>query len=91
MKKKLFVAGIAFFAVAPAAGAADAYPSRPIRLLVPFAEADAPGLGSRRPARGQGAQAAGLYKVAATISLSYPTKPIRLLVPFAPEYRLHLR
>ena len=66
-----------------AATAAD-YPSRPIRLIVPLAQVDAPGLVSRRPARGQGAQAAGFYKVAAAEASPYPTRPIRLIVPLAP-------
>ena len=60
------------------------YPSKPIRLIVPFAEVDAPGLVSRRPVRGTGARAAGFYRIADTTSQSYPSKPIRLIVPFAP-------
>jgi tripartite-type tricarboxylate transporter receptor subunit TctC len=60
------------------------YPSKPIRLIVPFAEGGASGLVSRRPARGEGAQAAGFYTVALATTQTYPTKPIRLIVPFAP-------
>ena len=58
------------------------YPARPIRLVVPFPQADAPGLVSRRPARGEGVQAAGFLKVALTASPEFPVKPIRLIVPF---------
>ena len=39
---------------------------------------------SRRPARGESAQAAGVYSVALTTTQPYPTKPIRFIVPFAP-------
>ena len=60
------------------------YPTKPIRLMVPFAEGDASGLVGRRPARGTDARAAGFSTVAMTTALSYPTKPIRLMVPFAP-------
>jgi tripartite-type tricarboxylate transporter receptor subunit TctC len=66
-----------------AQGAAN-YPSKPIRIIVPFAEGGAPGLVSRRPVRGEGAQSAGFYRVAAVTAETYPTKPIRLIVPFAP-------
>ena len=59
------------------------YPEKPIRLIVPFAEAGAPGHVSRRPVRGQGAQSAGFYTVAAYTTPAYPVKPIRLIVPFA--------
>ena len=62
----------------------QSYPNRPIRFIVPFAQADAPGHVSRRPARGQGAHAAGFYPVAVTTTRSYPTRPIRFIVPFAP-------
>jgi tripartite-type tricarboxylate transporter receptor subunit TctC len=62
---------------------AATYPDKPIRLIVPFAEADAPGLVSRRPARGTGARSAGLYLAAVNTSQKYPDKPIRLIVPFA--------
>jgi len=63
---------------------ADSYPTKPIRLIVPFAEGGAPGLVSPRPVRGEGAQAAGFHTVALNASQAYPTKPIRLIVPFAP-------
>ncbi len=77
-------------ALALAAGHAPAqqkeikYPTKPIRIIVPFAEVDAPGLVSRRPARGTGARAAGFQTVAMTTPQSYPSKPIRMIVPFAP-------
>jgi tripartite-type tricarboxylate transporter receptor subunit TctC len=63
---------------------AQTYPAKPVRLIVPFAEGDAPGLVSRRPVRGKGARAAGFYKVAAVMPSDYPSKPVRLIVPFAP-------
>ena len=62
---------------------AQKYPTHPLRLIVPLAEVDAPGLVSRRPVRGKGAHAAGFYKVADTTA-QYPTKSIRLIVPLAP-------
>ena len=65
------------------AAVAQWYPNKPIRMIVPFAEGGAPGLVSRRPARGEGVQAAGFYHVATEIQ-PYPTKPIRMIVPFAP-------
>src|SRR5450759_1786700 len=67
-----------------ASAQAPSYPTKPIRLIVPFAEVGASGLVSRRPVRGQDAQAAGFYSVAVTTTPSYPAKPIRLIVPFAP-------
>ena len=84
MQKQLVVAGIALVIAAAYAVAAQTYPAKPIRLLVPFAEADASGLVSRRPVRGKDAQAAGFYTVALSTTQAYPTKPIRLVVPFAP-------
>src|SRR5262249_39571859 len=60
------------------------YPNKPVRLIVPFAEVDASGLVSRRPARGKDAHALGFAAVAMVTPLEYPTKPIRLIVPFAP-------
>jgi len=66
------------------AATAQNYPEKPIRLIVPVAEAGAPGHVSRRPVRGQGAQSAGFYAVAASTTQPYPEKPIRLIVPFAP-------
>ncbi len=57
------------------------YPDKPVRLIVPL-EADAPGLVSRRPARGTGARPAGFYRAAVTATQTYPVKPVRLIVPF---------
>ena len=57
---------------------------RSLRLIVPLAKVDAPGLVSRRPARGTGVQAAGLYRVADVALRSYPNKSLRLIVPLAP-------
>ena len=63
---------------------AQQYPARPVRLIVPFAGEGASGLVSRRPDRGEDAQAAGFYQVAAVTSPSYPARPVRLIVPFPP-------
>ena len=62
----------------------SAYPVRPITLVVPFAEGEAPGHVSRRPVRGHGARAPGFIKVAVAPSLPYPVRPLRLIVPFSP-------
>ncbi|MEO7725774.1 MAG: tripartite tricarboxylate transporter substrate-binding protein, partial [Burkholderiales bacterium] len=83
----LLLCSLMTFTAASAAAqgnSADRYPSKPIRMIVPFVEVDASGLVSRRPARGMDAQAAGFYTVAMATTQSYPTKPIRLIVPFAP-------
>ena len=72
----------AWLAVGPVA--AQEYPNKSIRLLVPFSQVDAPGLVSRRPVCGKGAQAAGFYAVAVSTPQIYPTKSIRFLVPFSP-------
>ena len=74
---------VAFCAVAIAADVAS-YPVKPIGFIVPFSEADAPGLVSRRPVRGKGAQAAGFHAVAFAVAPDYPSKAIRFIVPFAP-------
>lgn len=63
---------------------AQSYPVRPVRLIVPLAEGSAAGPVSRRPARGEDAQAAGLIRVANETTAAYPRKSIRLIVPFAP-------
>src|SRR3954469_20738553 len=42
------------------ASAADSYPSRAVRMVVPFAEGATSGLVSRRPARGEDVGAAGV-------------------------------
>ncbi|HEV8518269.1 MAG TPA: tripartite tricarboxylate transporter substrate binding protein [Burkholderiales bacterium] len=65
------------------AGAAARYPSKPIRMVVPFAEAGASGLVSRRPVRGEGARAAGFNAIAFNTPQAFPSKPIRMVVPFA--------
>jgi tripartite-type tricarboxylate transporter receptor subunit TctC len=79
--------GSAFFAVAalcaPPANA-QSYPTKPIRIIVPYAKGGAPGLVSRRPVRGEGAWSAGFYRVAATTLQTYPAKSIRIIVPYAP-------
>jgi tripartite-type tricarboxylate transporter receptor subunit TctC len=73
---------------APIAGSTVASPQVGPLLRVTPAPAPpydgAPGLVSRRPARGEGVQAAGFYTIAAVTTLSYPEKPIRLIVPFPP-------
>jgi tripartite-type tricarboxylate transporter receptor subunit TctC len=92
-----YCAAIALCAIASGAGIAQTaglyrvavtttqtYPTKPIRIIVPFAQGGASGLVSRRPVRGQDAEAAGFYRVAATTTPKYPTKPIRIIVPFAP-------
>ena len=63
---------------------AQQYPTKSIRMIVPFAEGGASGLVSRRPVRGEDARSAGFQHVAAITSESYPTKSIRMIVPFAP-------
>ncbi len=60
------------------------YPTKPIRIIVPYAEDGASGLVSRRPVRGKGAQSAGFYRVADSAAQTYPTKSIRIIVPYAP-------
>jgi tripartite-type tricarboxylate transporter receptor subunit TctC len=61
-----------------------AFPTKPIRIIVPYAEGDASGLVSRRPVRGKDAQSAGFYRVADSTAQVYPTKSIRIIVPYAP-------
>ena len=84
MSRLCLCAALAIACVPNNASAAQAanFPDRPIRFIVPFAEATAPGHVSRRPARGQGAQGAGFHTVAVATSQLYPTKPIRFIVPF---------
>ena len=60
------------------------YPSKPIRIIVPYAEDGASGLVSRRPVRGKDARSAGFYRVAANTLQTYPAKSIRIIVPYAP-------
>ena len=67
-----------------APGAAADYPTKPIRMIVPYAEGGATGLVSRRPVGGKVAQAAGFQHVALVTAQAYPTKPIRMIVPYAP-------
>ena len=86
--RPLWIAALACCTVAAIANAQDAaksaaYPTKPIRFVVPFADGSAPGLVSRRPVRGQGAHAAGFHTIAAMAS-PFPSKPIRFVVPFAP-------
>ncbi len=69
---------------AVAAMAADVYPAKPVRIVVPFAEGEASGLVSRRPVRGNDARPPGFIRVAAQDLTPYPTKPVRIVVPFAP-------
>ncbi len=63
---------------------AQGYPAKTVRFVVPYAEGGASGLVSRRPVRGQDAQAAGFHQVALVTALSYPTRPVRFVVPYAP-------
>ena len=53
--------------------AAQNYPTKPIRFVVPFAEVDAPGLVSRRPVRGKDAHAPGFYAAAMEYLVSTKT------------------
>lgn len=81
--------GFCIFAIGSATAAqerrgAESYPNRLIRFIVPFAEGEAPGLVSRRPARGNGAQPPGFMTVAAQQYPSYPIRPVRFIVSFAP-------
>ena len=62
----------------PLAAFADAYPSKPIRLIVPFTEVDASGLVSRRPARGEDARPAEFITVALATTQTYPSLHKRL-------------
>ena len=63
---------------------AQQYPAKPLRIIVPFAEAEASGLVSRRPARGNDARPLGFMRVAAQELAQYPVKPLKIVVPFAP-------
>src|SRR5258705_2531684 len=85
MNRKFLGAAVASVMCLPLGSAlAGDYPTKTVRLVVPFTEGGAPGLVSRRPARGEGAQAAGFYSVAMTTPQTYPAKTVRLVVPFAP-------
>ena len=62
----------------------QAYPAKPIRIIVPFVEGEASGHVSRRPVRGNDARPPGFIRVAAQELVPYPAKPLRIIVPFAP-------
>src|SRR5260221_3186698 len=70
--------------VAAGAAHAQSYPAKPVRMVVPFADGEASGHVSRRPARGNDARPPGFIRVAAQEPAPYPVKPIRVIVPFAP-------
>src|SRR5882724_6223417 len=76
----LLMVGAAIFA---GNATAQQYPTKSIRMIVPFAQGGASGLVSRRPVRGEDARSAGFHRVALATSTSYPTKSIRMIVPFA--------
>src|SRR4051812_10333977 len=79
--------GAVVFNSVQAAATTDQYPSKPVRLIVPFAEGGTSGLVSpsfdEGPARGKDVRAAGFYRVAAASVDQYPSKPVRSIVPFA--------
>src|SRR4029079_5112180 len=81
--KKLIPFACVAMLVASPAFSADAFPTKPVRIVGPFAEGEASGLVSRRPVRGNDARAPGFIRVAAQDLAPYPTKPVRIVVPFA--------
>jgi len=81
--KKLIPFACMAMLVASPAFSADAFPTKPVRIVGPFAEGEASGLVSRRPVRGNDARAPGFIRVAAQDLAPYPTKPVRIVVPFA--------
>ena len=81
--KKLIPFACVAMLVASPAFSADAFPTKPVRIVGPFAEGEVSGLVSRRPVRGNDARAPGFIRVAAQDLAPYPTKPVRIVVPFA--------
>src|SRR4029077_12155296 len=81
--KWLLLALITAALIAAPRYAADVDPTKPVRIVVRFAEGEASGLVSRRPVRGNDARAPGFIRVAAQDLAPYPTKPVRIVVPFA--------
>ena len=81
--KKLIPFACMAMLVASPTFSADAFPTKPVRIVGPFAEGEASGLVSRRPVRGNDARAPGFIRVAAQDLAPYPTKPVRIVVPFA--------
>lgn len=69
--------------LALAAAHAQQYPSKIVRVIVPFAEGGTPDHVGRRLARGDGVQAPGFIRVANQEVPSYPEKTVRVIVPFA--------
>lgn len=79
---RVVIASVALSVAVP--GGAQTYPARPVRVVVPFAEARTLDHVSRRPARADGVQPPGFIRVAAQKVPAYPDRPVRVIVPFAP-------
>ena len=69
--------------IAAGAACAQSYPTKAVRMVVPFAEGEASRLVSRRPVCGSDARPPGFVRIAAQDLASYPTKAVRMVVPFA--------
>ena len=70
--------------IAAGAACAQSYPTKAVRMVVPFAEGEASRLVSRRPVCGSDARPPGFVRVASPDLGSYPVKAVRMVVPFAP-------
>ena len=70
--------------IAAGAACAQSYPTKAVRMVVPFAEGGASGLVSRRPVCGNNARPPGFIRVASSDPAPYPVKPVRIGCSFAP-------